>query len=165
MKYRIERDGKQYEVDVELNASGCVVRGADGEPHTLHIETRSDGSRHVLTPWGELDIVAARRGGELWAHVSGRRLQATVERARPSSAGAAGGASAGTLRAPMAGKLLRVRVQPGETVSAGQPLLVIEAMKMENEIAAPISGVVRSVNVSAPAAVDKGAVLLELEPT
>jgi biotin carboxyl carrier protein len=164
MKYRIERDGKQYEVDVELSANGCVVRGADGQPHVLRIETRSDGTQHVSTPWGELDAQAARRGNELWADVSGRRLQATVERARASGAFAAGGASAGTLRAPMAGKLLRVRVQPGDRVTAGQPLLVIEAMKMENEIAAPISGLVRSVAVSAPAAVDKGAVLLELEP-
>src|SRR5690349_11387695 len=134
MKYRIERDGKEYEVDVEPDASGCVVRGADGERHALRIETRSDGTRHVVTPWGELDVVAARRGSELWADVSGRRLQASVERARAAGAGAAGGASAGTLRAPMAGKLLRVRVQPGEAVSVGQPLLVIEAMKMENEI-------------------------------
>lgn len=165
MKYRIERDGKQYEVDVELTEGGCVVRGADGKAYTLELEKRSDGSRRVVTPWGELDVQAARRGNELWADLSGRRLQATVERARASGAGSAGGASAGTLRAPMAGKLLSVRVKPGERVSAGQPLLVIEAMKMENEIAAPIGGVVRSVAVSAPAAVDKGAVLLELEPT
>jgi biotin carboxyl carrier protein len=163
MKYRVERAGKQHEVDVELAPNGYTVRGADQQPHVIRIETRDDGSRRAVTPWGEFEVVRARRGAELWADVGGRRLTASVEKVRASGAGMAGGASAGSVCAPMPGKLLRVRVQVGERVSAGQALLVIEAMKMENEVLSPLSGVVRHVAVTAPSTVEKGALLVELE--
>jgi biotin carboxyl carrier protein len=164
MKYRVEHKGKQHEVDVELTSAGYVVRGADGEAQLIRIEQRSDGSRLAITPWGELDLVRARRASELWADVAGRRLSATVERVRAAGAGGAAGASAGAVRAPMPGKLLAVRVKVGDSVHAGQPLAVIEAMKMENEIVAPLGGVVRTVVVTAPATVEKGALLIEVEP-
>ena len=165
MKYRVERKGMQHEVDVELKGEGYVVRGSDGQAQPIRLEQRSDGSRRAITPWGDFELVRARRGNELWADIGGRRLSASVERVRASAAGSAAGASAGAVRAPMPGKLLALRVKVGDRVSAGQPLAVIEAMKMENEIAAPLAGVVRAVAVTAPATVEKGALLLELDPT
>jgi biotin carboxyl carrier protein len=164
MKYRITRAGKEHEIDIELTLTGYVARGADGVAHPIRIETRDDGSRRASTPWGELELTWARRGAELWADVAGRRLSASVERARASGAGAGAGASAGAVRAPMPGKLLQVRVQVGDRVTTGQALLVIEAMKMENEVVAPFAGAVRSVAVAAPSTVEKGALLLELDP-
>ncbi len=164
MKYRVQRAGKEHEVDVELTNEGYVVRGADGEAQRIRLEQRSDGSRRAITPWGEFELVRARRGNELWADIGGRRLSANVERVRASGAGSASVASAGAVRAPMPGKLLAVRVKVGDRVSAGQPLAVIEAMKMENEIAAPLAGVVRTVAATAPSTVEKGALLLELDP-
>lgn len=164
MKYRVIRAGKQHEVDVELTPTGYVARGADGVAHPIQLETRDDGSRRATTPWGELELTRARRGAELWADVGGRRLSASVERVRASGAGAGAGASAGAVRAPMPGKLLQLRVKVGDRVAAGQALLVIEAMKMENEVVAPFAGAVRSVAVTAPSTIEKGALLLELEP-
>jgi len=72
---------------------------------------------------------------------------------------------AGMLRilAEMPGKVIRVLVREGETVAIDQGLLVIEAMKMQNEIRAPKSGVVRSIGVAAGRAVNSGAFLLSLE--
>jgi acetyl-CoA/propionyl-CoA carboxylase biotin carboxyl carrier protein len=164
MKYRVEQKGKQHEVDVELTSAGYVVRGADGEAHLIRLEQRSDGSRKAITPWGDFDLVRARRANELWADVGGRRLSATVERVRLAGAGGVAGAAAGAVRSPMAGKLLAVRVKVGDSVKAGQPLAVIEAMKMENEIVAPLDGIVRTVAFGAPGTVEKGALLIDLEP-
>jgi biotin carboxyl carrier protein len=165
MKYRLENAGKVYEIDVEHSASGYVLRGPDGVAHRLRLETRQDGSQRAITPWGEIELRSVRRGAELFADVGGRRLTARVERARPSGAGAANGSSAGAIVAPMAGKLLRIDARVGDSVKAGQGLAVIEAMKMENELVAPLDGVVIEVAAIAPSTVERGALLIRLEPT
>lgn len=165
MRYTVEHAGKVYEVEVEVQADSCVVRGPHGVAQRIAWQTRADGSQRALTPWGELEIVCARRGDEVWAQASGRRLQARASRTRPSVTGGAGGAALGSVRAPMAGRLLRIEVQVGERVKAGQGLAVIEAMKMENELLAPVDGVVSQVSLQAPAAVEKGAVIVTIEPS
>ncbi|MBU6366822.1 MAG: acetyl-CoA carboxylase biotin carboxyl carrier protein subunit [Gemmatimonadetes bacterium] len=62
----------------------------------------------------------------------------------------------------MPGLVVRVLAAPGDQVAAGAPLLVMEAMKMENELRAPAAGVVRAVHAAPGQAVEKGAVLVEL---
>jgi biotin carboxyl carrier protein len=64
----------------------------------------------------------------------------------------------------MAGKLLRLSACLGDAVKAGQTLAVIEAMKMENELVAPLDGVVVELGQTAPSAVDKGALIARIEP-
>jgi pyruvate carboxylase subunit B len=64
----------------------------------------------------------------------------------------------------MPGLVVRVHVQPGDRVEAGQGLVAMEAMKMENELRAPSAGSVVAVRVEAGAIVEKGAVLIELGP-
>ena len=73
-------------------------------------------------------------------------------------------AGGGALRAPMPGLVLRIQVQPGQAVVAGQPVVALEAMKMENELRAVEAGVVRSVAVEAGQAVEKGAILVQFDP-
>jgi pyruvate carboxylase subunit B len=63
----------------------------------------------------------------------------------------------------MPGLIVQLRVQVGDMVSAGTGLVVMEAMKMENELRAPAAGKVRAVHVAVGAAVEKGALLVELE--
>ncbi len=164
MKYRLERAGKSYEVDVQLTPQGYVVRSEGGEPQLIRFRVRPDGSRCATTPWGDIEVVSARRGPELWALANGRRLSARIERARPLGQAGVSGAALGALRTPMAGRLLRVSAQVGDTLEAGQPVAVVEAMKMENELVAPISGVVVEVCLEAPSAIEKGALILRLEP-
>jgi biotin carboxyl carrier protein len=163
MKYRVAHAGKIVEVDVDLRPDGCVVRGPDGQAHRIVLETRPDASQRAFTPWGELELQSARRGSELWAHLDGRRLQARVERVRPSGNGALA-AAVGSVCAPMAGRLLRVEAKVGDHVRAGQPLAVIEAMKMENELLSPLDGVVTQVLFEAPTTVDKGALIIQVKP-
>ena len=70
--------------------------------------------------------------------------------------------AAGDIKAPMPGLILRVEVKVGDVVEAGQPLLVMEAMKMENEIRANVAGTVKDIFVSAQQAVEKDDILIKL---
>jgi biotin carboxyl carrier protein len=79
--------------------------------------------------------------------------------ARKSSATATG-----AVVSQMTGRITRIDVKSGDTVSEGDVLLAIEAMKMENEIAAPVSGTVKEINVNAGARVSEGDTLLVIEP-
>lgn len=164
MKYRFERAGQIVDVDVEHTSQGLVLRGPDGVAQTFSVQTRPDGSQRVTTPWGDMEVTSARRGAELWLQTEGRRTSARVERARPSAESSGNAGGAGVLRAPMAGKLLRLSAQVGDEVRAGQAVAVIEAMKMENELLAPLDGVVVELGPSAPGTIDKGALILRLEP-
>jgi biotin carboxyl carrier protein len=83
------------------------------------------------------------------------------ERASKSSGTSQGGAS-GTVRSPMPGRVVKVLVAPGASVERGAGVVVVEAMKMENELSAPISGVVERVLVSAGDRVERGAALVEI---
>jgi biotin carboxyl carrier protein len=68
-------------------------------------------------------------------------------------------AAAGSLLAPMPGGVVRVLAEEGSAVTAGQPLVVLEAMKMEHTIVAPVDGVLAELNVGAGDQVDTGQVL------
>ena len=79
---------------------------------------------------------------------------------RSSSAPAAAAGGARTVSAPMPGKVLSVNVTPGQAVKSGEVLLILEAMKMENEIMAPADGTVDTVPATAGANVNSGDVLV-----
>jgi len=115
-------------------------------------------------------VVVQRRQGRgrytLW--IDGYRFEAEAldERTRAIrdlSAATAGPVGPAPVRAPMPGLVVRVNVKVGDEVQAGQGLVVMEAMKMENELRATAAGRVRSVEVSPGAAVEKGALLVALE--
>ena len=115
-------------------------------------------------------VVVQRRQGRgrytLW--IDGYRFEAEAldERTRAIrdlSAATAGPVGPAPVRAPMPGLVIRVNVKVGDEVQAGQGLVVMEAMKMENELRATAAGRVRSVEVSPGTAVEKGALLVALE--
>jgi biotin carboxyl carrier protein len=82
--------------------------------------------------------------------------------AAPAAPAAAGAAGSIKVDAPMPGKILAVKKHVGDAVKAGDPILVLEAMKMENDIVAPKDGTVASINVSVGDAVESGATLATL---
>ena len=93
------------------------------------------------------------------AAVAPAAAPAAAPKAAPKATGAAG---ATKVTAPMPGTILSVNVTVGQQVSEGQAVVILEAMKMENEIPAPASGTVASINVEKGATVETGAVLITL---
>jgi pyruvate carboxylase subunit B len=165
VKYIVEVEGEQ--VTVELD--GVIVR-VDGEVVAASLSEASGTPERLLRVGAAVHRLQLRRAGGpgAWTvEVDGHRVEAEAldERTRAIraltrvSARASGPAP---LVAPMPGLVVRVLVAPGETVSAGQGLVVMEAMKMENELRAATAGVVTGVSVTAGTAVDKGAVLITL---
>ena len=165
MKYAVLVDGQVIEVEVdgdrvtvagELHTAtlgaipGTPLRQLllDGRPSTLAVESLGRG-RWALAPGGERWEVEVL--DERTRHI--RSLTASVD--RPLAAPA--------LKAPMPGLVLRVQVAAGQHVQAGAGLVVLEAMKMENELKAPIAAVVKILRVRPGEAVEKGQILLEFE--
>lgn len=165
MKYIVDVNGER--VTVELDGHSAVV---DGERLDVGL-ARIEGTPVRLVRVGEqMHRVVARRGASrgLWTlDVDGARVavEALDERMRAikdltaESAAAQGPAP---LVAPMPGLVVRIHVQVGEEVSAGQGLITVEAMKMENELRAASAGTVTAIRTAVGNAVEKGAVLVEL---
>ncbi|MFO7653171.1 MAG: acetyl-CoA carboxylase biotin carboxyl carrier protein subunit, partial [Candidatus Krumholzibacteriia bacterium] len=108
-------------------------------------------------------VFTARDGDERWAFVSGRTVR--LRRRDPDSDVAeevvAGGPN---LVADMPGKVVKILVAEGDTVAAGQPVLIMESMKMETELAAALPGRVARIHVETGQTVAQGASLLDVEP-
>jgi biotin carboxyl carrier protein len=167
VKYLVEVNGALAE-PIEVAADGVGVY-VDSPRATL---TPVAGTPvWLLTLGSDVRRVIARSlgGGRYQMSIDGYRfeVEALDERARAirAMAGTATGAAAAlpVLKAPMPGLIVRVHVALGDVVVAGQALVVMEAMKMENELRAPAAGTVRSVTATPGTAVEKGAVLVELE--
>jgi propionyl-CoA carboxylase alpha chain len=127
----------------------------DGEPIELD-DLVLDRLRRVRT------VVVAESGAAPSAvHVDGGRHTFIVPPrfVAPDEAG-----RAGSTVAPMPGKVVRVDVQVGQLVAAGEPLLVLEAMKMEHQVVAPVAGTVAEVFVQAGQQLDHGQPLVRVEP-
>jgi biotin carboxyl carrier protein len=97
--------------------------------------------------------------------VNGHRFEITIEdpRQRKRRNGSAGAQGRVSVTAPMPGKVVRLLVAVGDTVTAGQPVVVVEAMKMQNELKSPRDGHVTAVRVQENDSVNAGAILVLIE--
>jgi len=86
-------------------------------------------------------------------------------RRHPPAAGDAGGAGDGAIRSPMPGRITQLSVAAGDRVVKGQPLLTLEAMKMEHALSAPFDGIVDELSAALGAQVTEGTVLVKLTET
>ncbi|HEY2025710.1 MAG TPA: biotin/lipoyl-containing protein [Gemmatimonadaceae bacterium] len=166
MKYYVQVGDETLEIVRE----GEVVE-VDGRRTVAHVTEVEGTPVRMVTIGDEVHRVVARRGPTrgrytLWLDGFRYEVEALDERSRAirelsgASAAASGPAP---LVAPMPGMIVRVQVQVGDTVQVGQGLVVMEAMKMENELRATSAGTVKAVHAQPATAVEKGAVLLELE--
>ena len=166
MKYFVDVNGTRNEVS--LDGEGIH---AGGKVHDAHLSEVAGTPVFLLTEGDEVHRLVVKRGdarGQYTIWMDGFRyeVEAVDERTRVirdltvTSAAASGPAP---LKAPMPGLIVRVNVAAGDEVQAGQGLVVMEAMKMENELRATTAGRVKRVAISAGQAVEKGALLVELE--
>jgi 3-methylcrotonyl-CoA carboxylase alpha subunit len=154
------RDGERTRsVTLTPLGEGRYRAEVDGVPLEVTIAGDADGRIH-LTLDGQTTVARVAAAGER-RFVRIGRLDYVVERAPRGRRGAA--AHGGGLEAPMPGLVTRVMAGAGDTVTRGQPLVAIEAMKMEHLIRAPRDGVVRSIAAKQGQMVDGGIALVELE--
>ena len=166
MKYVVDVSGRN--VEVELDGDRVRVEGIDVAASITELA----GTPVALLTLGDTvrRVVVTRESarGQYVLSLDGRRykVEALDERARAIrqlSSTAAGPKGPAPLVAPMPGLIVRVHVDVGTTVEPGQGLVVMEAMKMENELRSASAGVVRAIRVTPGTAVERGTVLVELE--
>ena len=160
-EFALTLEGIEYPVIAE----GDTIT-VNGRPFTVEVAEDGtvlvDGIAYDATLEGETATI----GGESYAvEVSGLAVTAAAPTAAPSSltAPAVTEAGAGAVLAIMPGKIIRVMAGVGQQVEEGEPVCVLEAMKMENELHARQSGTVRAVHVKPGDDVEKDQVLIEIE--
>lgn len=120
---------------------------------------------YTITVNGNVYDVTVEEGASTGAPVAAAPVKKAAPAAAPKAAApAAAGGAAGSVKvnAPMPGKIVAVKANPGDKVTKGQVILVLEAMKMENDIVAPADGTVASVNVAVGSSVDAGETIATL---
>ncbi len=167
MKWVVRSDDAAREVEVERVADGFEVT-VDGVRRRVDV-IRLDGaiaSMRYIEDGRSFSVSYQRGAGRQWRVAVGERdfdleVLTPVEAIEAIAAEAESGPS--LVEAPIPGKVVSVGVAVGDAVEPGQPLVVLEAMKMENELTAPQAGTVTAVHVEPGRTVDAGTVLVELE--
>lgn len=165
MRYYVTVEGRVHEVD--LAPGGVRV---DGTPVVVDLAAvPGTPARHLLIDGVSHRLTAEHHGADEWlVHTDGTALVVHIvdERTRAIrelTGAATTKAAARPLRAPMPGLVLRVQVEPDARVSAGEGLVIMEAMKMENELRAEADARIARIRVAPGQTVEKGEVLIEFE--
>jgi biotin carboxyl carrier protein len=162
-------EGKE-KVRVELREAGENLYDVTIGEHTVRVDVAKSGRTiySVIEDGQQFEAMVEERGGpKLDVLVRGHlfHLEAVDERSRMLSQ-STGAVATGpeVVTADMPGKIVKLEVAVGEAVSAGQPVVIVEAMKMENPIPSPIDGVVTDISVRQGDTVESGAPLFTVEP-
>jgi acetyl/propionyl-CoA carboxylase alpha subunit len=162
MSLRIEAGSSSFQIDARRLDNGAWSVTIDGHEHVLdvvasHLLIEGRSIRYsictdsggmptaVLLPWGDIPI-----------------RPETTRRARAGRAAEA--ASGGTVVAPMNGQVVKILVERGQKLKRGDVVLVLEAMKMENEVTAPVEGTLAELSTAVGNTVTPGAPLFRVEP-
>ncbi len=166
MIYRVTIEGKYYEVSLNGDLSSIAVNGR--EIKIDYQRLRGGKLQSILADNINYEFLLERANGgfDVW-HGSGQlRVDISDEktdRLKKLTSEASGSAHPGTLKAPMPGLVLQVEVTVGQHFKKGDGLAIIEAMKMENELKAHSSGIVREIKVKPGEPVEKNQVLIIFE--
>jgi biotin carboxyl carrier protein len=164
MKYEIETDGQTFSVELS-DESGQGVAIIDGSPVEFDLNEPEPGIYTLLIA---NQVLEARTVGNatqtsLDVILRGRRIQLRITDPRRRRRGALTVAGKIELKATMPGRVVRWLCQPGDGLSEGQGVVVLEAMKMQNEVRSPKSGTITDIRVKPGQTVETGAVLAVIE--
>lgn len=170
MKLIAEVDGRSYALDVRREGAR-VEASVDGRLYELETRETEAGAFLLLAAGGRVyecraNPTAAATGGAREVQIGGEVFQVKLVDPKRLRGARGAGAEAGgraQVTASMPGKVVRVLVETGASVEVGDGLVVVEAMKMQNELKSPKSGVVVEVRAGAGATVNAGDVLVVVE--
>jgi geranyl-CoA carboxylase alpha subunit len=146
--------------DVEREGDAFVVR-VGGGAHRVQLSPLGAGMLRVRVGDQTAIATVARQGERWYLHLDGHTLEYRVASGERRGAPRASGAG---LVAPMPGLVTQVLAGVGDSVTVGQPLVIIEAMKMEHVIRASLGGRIRAINVRSGDQIEGGTVVVEISP-
>jgi biotin carboxyl carrier protein len=159
----VQRDGAMFRVTVDGHPYLVDLRRIDGATLSMLLQPNGHAAARRSV---DAAVVAGPSGGAFDVHVAGHSVPVQLRNGsglRRLGVGSSHGAGPQRVTAPMPGKIVRVLVKAGDLVKARQGLVVIEAMKMENELKAARDGRIREVSASEGQSVDAGAALVIVE--
>ncbi len=162
MKYVTIINNQQFEIEIEKDGSLLV----NGEPHSidfLQLGGLNSSLYSVITDTQSLEIVIEEEGNLIDVLMLGRLYEAQVldERAMLMATRKGGlGVDSGEVPSPMPGLIVKVNVEVGQSVTQGETVVILESMKMQNELKAPREGVVQAIHVSDGQTVEKNTLLI-----
>ena len=167
MRWVVRGGQSSHEVEVERHGDEFTVE-IDGQRHELELVSLDGAvaSLRFLANGRSLQITYHHGSNGSWRVAVGQRefdLEVLTPAEAVEAVSAARDSGPSRLMAPIPGKVVGVKVKPGDEVEPGQPLVVLEAMKMENELAADQAGKVAAIHVAAGDTVEGGELLVELE--
>jgi biotin carboxyl carrier protein len=164
MNVLLHHDGRDLVAEVTPSGDGFLV-AIDGR--SLRVEGSFGPFMRVRVDGKPVEATVRREGSELVVERDGTSRAFRVRDPRAPALGRrreAADLARGEVHAPMPGLVVEVLVRAGDSVAAGQPVAVVEAMKMQNALASPLGGKVASVSVQAGTAVETGQLLLTIRP-
>ena len=163
MRSRFRLDGVEHELWLAGRDGGyrLHVDGHEGAP-SVALEPGEGGSATLRVDGRSEPVWIALEGDDVHVHLAGRAYVLRYLDPVLSRGGQAAGAAEDEARAPMPGTVLFVHVRPGDEVTAGDPLVVIESMKLETTIRSPRAGTVATVTVREGDGLDRDRVLVTL---
>jgi biotin carboxyl carrier protein len=164
MRWQARVGERLHHVELTRGAGGAVEASVDGRRYALSVTEPQSNVLSILADGVSHEAIVQMRQGRCSVRIGPWSFEVQPE--LPGSAGlgsARAAAGAAAIRAVMPGRVLRVPVKPGDKVTARQGVVVVEAMKMENEVTAPRDGLVKEVRVSPGATVETGQILVILE--
>lgn len=168
MKLKAQLSGNEHEISIDFDKSSALA-GVDSRSYEIEIRELADG-QYLLVDGSRIYRcrVESKRDSQnsFEVVVQGQSRQITIidpKRLRSTHTAGAHHAGAAEIVSPMPGKIVRVLVEVGAQVETGTGIVVVEAMKMQNEMKSPKAGVVVSINAETGATVNAGDVLAVIE--
>ena len=165
MKFQLAINGRDTAFELLEPGPDCRFRFDDGEERAAHAELAEPGVYSILMDGRSYDARVEANARGLVVTIDGYHFEIGVHDPRAWTGTAAGKGASGVdvVAAPMPGKVVRVLVQAGDAVAAGQGIVVVEAMKMQNEMKASRAGRVAALAAREGATVAAGEVLATIE--